>query len=157
VKRSPAQVYAVVFGVTLTFAGIVGFFYTADFSTGSGASDPANVDPVFGLLDVNGWHNVVHLLTGVLGLGAASDWFRSRLYAWGLGIVYLGVAAWGFAIGSGEAILGIVPVNTEDNILHLSIAVLGLGAALATPSAPRPTLAPGNVEREHVPALDQMA
>jgi hypothetical protein len=155
-KRSPAQVYALVFGVTLVLAGIVGFFYSADFSTGAATRDPANRDAVLGLLDVNGWHNVVHILTGVVGLAVAGSWIGSRAYAWGLGIVYLVVAAVGFAIGSGDSIIGLIPVNTDDNVLHVAIAVLGLMAALATPSAPRPTLAPGKVEYEHVPALDHM-
>jgi RNA polymerase sigma-70 factor (ECF subfamily) len=35
-ERSPAQVYALVIGATLTVAGVVGFFYNADFGSGSG-------------------------------------------------------------------------------------------------------------------------
>ena len=37
-ERSPAQVYALVIGLTLVVAGIAGFFYNASFSTGDGAS-----------------------------------------------------------------------------------------------------------------------
>ena len=37
-ERSPAQVYALVIGLTLVVAGIVGFFYSASFSTGDGTS-----------------------------------------------------------------------------------------------------------------------
>ena len=33
--------------------------------------------------------------------------------------MYLVVAIWGFVIGDGESILGLIPVNTEDNFLHL--------------------------------------
>ena len=62
-NRSPAQVYALVFGITLVAAGILGFFYNASFAVGDGLER----DAVFGLLDVNGWHNVVHLATGALG------------------------------------------------------------------------------------------
>jgi hypothetical protein len=39
-------------------------------------------------------------------------------------------------IGSGESILGVVPVNTEDNVLHLALGVLGPLAGLAS-GAPR--------------------
>ena len=51
----------------------------------------------------------------------------------GLGIVYLLVAIWGFIIGSGESILSIIPVNTEDNILHLILGLLGIGRGRLLP------------------------
>jgi Domain of unknown function (DUF4383) len=38
----------------------------------------------------------------------------------------------GFVIGSGESILGLIPINTQDNILHLVIGLTGLAAGLAT-------------------------
>ena len=122
---SPARLYATLIGGTLLIAGIVGFFYSASFGS------PGKVDEVFGLLAVNAWHNIVHILTGALGLLVAG--YAAREYAMGLGIVYLVVAAWGFIIGSGESILGFIPVNTEDNFLHLILGALGVGAALATP------------------------
>ena len=84
---------------------------------------------MFGILDVNGWHNVVHIATGALGLAAGAA--ASRSYALLLGVVYVAVAVWGFAIGSGESILSIVPINTEDSGLHLVIGVTGLAAAVA--------------------------
>jgi hypothetical protein len=124
---SPATLYATVVGAVLTIAGIIGFFYSASFGS------PGDVDAVFGILDVNGWHNVVHLATGLLGLAAAG--YAARQYALGLGLVYVVVAVWGFIIGSGDDILGIVPVNTEDNILHLVLGLTGLAAGAATPAA----------------------
>ena len=142
-KKSPAQLYALVFGLALTLAGILGFFYTADFSTGAEATRPGNRDALIGLFDVNGWHNVVHLLSGLAGLAAAGSWRAARLYAWGFGLVYLLVTGIGFALGDGHAIIGLIPVNTEDNILHLAIALLGLLAAILSPSSPAPTMASG--------------
>lgn len=142
-RKSPAQVYSLVFGFALTLAGILGFFYSADFSTGEATTDPANRDAVLGLLDVNGWHNVVHVASGLVGLVAAASWRSARLFAWGFGIVYLIVTVIGFAAGDGESILGLIPINTEDNILHLAIALLGIMAALATPSSPAPTTVSG--------------
>src|SRR5919204_1964667 len=125
---SPARLYATAVGTVLTIAGIVGFFYSASFGS------PGEVDKVFGLLSVNGWHNVVHLATGLLGLAAAG--YAARSYALGLGLVYLVVAIWGFIIGSGDSILDIVPVNTQDNILHLLLGITGLAAGAAA-SRPR--------------------
>jgi hypothetical protein len=132
--RSPAQLYALVFGATLVLAGILGFFYSSSFGS------PGKVDGVLGILDVNGWHNIVHLATGVLGLMSLS-YGAARTYAVGLGAVYVVVAIWGFAIGDGSEILGFIPVNTEDNVLHALIGLAGLGAYAATPAAVKPTTA----------------
>src|ERR671931_1463497 len=117
---SPARLYATLVGAVLTIAGIIGFFYSASFGS------PGDVDDVFGILGVNGWHNLVHLATGALGLLALG--YAARAYAGGLGVVYLVVAIWGFIIGDGESILGFIPVNTEDNVLHLLIGLAGVGA-----------------------------
>jgi hypothetical protein len=135
---SPARLYALVFGVVLVVAGILGFFYESKFT-----DDESVRDAVFGILDVNGWHNVVHIATGALGLLAfAAGANAARAYALGLGAVYIAVAVWGFIVGDGDSILSIVPVNTEDNVLHLLIGFAGLGAGATTsaaaPSEPRP-------------------
>ena len=127
-ERSPAQIYALLFGITLVGAGIVGFFYSSDFG------DPGDVDAVLGILDVNGWHNVVHIATGLIGLAVAGSYGNARLYAIGLGAVYVAIAIAGFIAGNGETLLSIVPVNTEDNFLHLLIGIAGVGAGLATPA-----------------------
>jgi hypothetical protein len=138
---SPARLYALTVGAVLTVAGIIGFFYNASFAVG----DDINAsDPVFGLLAVNAWHNIVHILTGVLGLLAAG--YAARTYALGLGLVYLVVAFLGFIdFASGDlddTILQIIPVNTEDNFLHLALGILGLAAGAATPRAGAARTAP---------------
>ncbi|MDQ3945443.1 MAG: DUF4383 domain-containing protein [Actinomycetota bacterium] len=127
-ETSPARLYALVVGGVLVVAGVIGFFYNTDFSTGSDVPR----DAVFGILDVNGWHNVVHLATGVLGLVAAASLVTSRVYALGLGVVYLAVAAWGFAVGDGEVIASLIPINTPDSFLHFALGVAGVAAGLAS-------------------------
>jgi Domain of unknown function (DUF4383) len=129
-ERPPAQVYALVIGLTLVVAGIAGFFYSASFATGDGTER----DAVLGILDVNGWHNLVHIASGAIGLFVAGSYGGARIYALGLGVVYLVVAALGFVAGDGDEILNLIPVNTEDNFLHLLIGIAGLGAGLATPA-----------------------
>jgi hypothetical protein len=131
--RSPAQIYALLFGLVLVVAGIVGFFYSSSFG------EPGEVDGVLGILDVNGWHNVVHIVTGLLGLAVYASYGNARLYAIGLGAVYVAIAVAGFIAGDGTNLLGIIPVNTEDNFLHLLIGIAGLGAGLATPAVQPPT------------------
>ena len=126
---TPARLYALVFGAVLVVAGIIGFFYSSDFGS------PGHVDGVLGILDVNGWHNVVHILTGALGLAAfAAGAYAARTYAFGLGVVYIAIAIWGFILGDGGNLLGFIPVNTEDNVLHLLIGIAGLAAGAATPA-----------------------
>ncbi len=126
---SPARLYATAVGALLVIAGIVGFFYSASFGS------PGEVDEVFGLFAVNAWGNVFHILTGAIGLFVAG--YAARQYALALGALYLIAALWGFAIGSGDSILGFLPVNTADNLLHAILGVLGILAALGTPRASR--------------------
>jgi hypothetical protein len=136
--RSPAQVYALVVGATLVVAGILGFFYSASFGSG----DDTAREAVLGILDVNGWHNLVHIASGVLGLALIGSYPASRAYAFGLGAVYLVVTLFGFAAGDGGEILNLIPVNTEDNVLHLLIGFAGIAAGFATPASQPPSVAP---------------
>src|SRR3954464_3601097 len=117
---SPARLYATLVGGALVIGGIIGFFYNASFETG----DSLQADDALGLLSVNAWHNIVHILTGALGLLLAG--YAARSYALGLGVVYLLVALLGFIhLGGGDtdSIFKVIPVNTEDNLLHV---ILGL-------------------------------
>jgi Domain of unknown function (DUF4383) len=123
---SPARLYATLAGAMLVAAGIVGFFYSASFGS------PGEVEEMFGAFSVNGWDNILHILTGAIGLIAAD--YASRRYSLWLGVFYVVLGFWGFALGSGEAILGFLPVNTGDNLLHLTLGGLGVIAARATPA-----------------------
>ena len=136
-ERSPAQVFALVIGLTLVVAGIVGFFYNASFDTG----DDLPRDAMIGILDVNGWLNVVHIVTGVIGLALAGSYDGARLFAIAAGAVYILVAVAGFITGNGGELVGLIPVNSEDNFLHLLIGIAGLGAGLATPAVEPPSVA----------------
>jgi hypothetical protein len=127
-RHSLATQFCLVVGAVLILAGILGFFYNASFT-----SDKSVRDDVLGILSVNGWHNVVHLLTGALTLAAARSF--PRQWAGVFGVVYLAVAVWGFAIGSGDSILSIVPVNTADNVLHLLLGATGLAVFAAAGEA----------------------
>jgi hypothetical protein len=126
---SQARLYATAAGALLVTLGIVGFFYSASFGR------PGDVEEMFGAFAVNGWANTLHALTGGLGLLAAD--YASRRYALAAGLLYFVLAFWGFALGSGEAILGCLPVNTGDNLLHLAIGVLGILVWRATPAGKR--------------------
>jgi hypothetical protein len=133
--RSPAQVYALVFGVVLVAAGVLGFFYEASFSTG----DDAEAEKVLDILAVNGWHNLIHIATGVVGLAVAGSYANARLYALGFGAIYVALGIIGLLMDNPDLLLDFVPINDEDNVLHLLIGVAGLGAGLATPAVPAPS------------------
>jgi hypothetical protein len=130
---SPAQLYASLVGVALVITGIIGFFYEASFDTGVPGVE---ADEVFGILAVNGWHNLFHIVAGLFGLAAAAGGW-ARTYALGFGLIYLVLGIWGFADGD-EVILDFLPVNDEENVLYLILGVLGLGAGAASPARVRP-------------------
>jgi hypothetical protein len=131
---SPARLYCTLVGGVLVIAGIIGFFYEASFATGNSVVS----DDVFGILAVNGWHNLIHLALGLLGLAAAG--YAARTYALGVGLLYVVLALWGFLeTENGVAVLlDLVPINSEDNWLHLILGLTGLAAGAATPKESAP-------------------
>jgi hypothetical protein len=130
--RTPAQLYSLLFGATLLAAGVLGFVVDAGFSNvGSGVEGSDLI-----LFEVNGWHNVVHIASGAIGLAVARSAAGSRLFALGFGAVYGLVTVWGFIDGD-ATLFGLVPVNVWDNVLHLAIAATGIAAGLASPQPRR--------------------
>ena len=129
-SRTPAQLYSLLFGITLLAVGILGFI--ADSSFGAG-SDVQGSD--FIIFEVNGWHNLVHIASGLAGIALSRRADSARLFALGFGAVYLLVTILGFI--DGNDVLGLFPVDAADNVLHLAIAAVGIGAGLASSPAPR--------------------
>jgi hypothetical protein len=123
--RTPAQLYALLFGIVLLLVGILGFFADSSFGTGSNVNGSDLI-----VFEVNGWHNLVHILSGVLGLALWRRPATARAYALGFGAVYLAVTIWGFV--TGDQVLWLIPVDTADNFLHLAISVTGIAAGLAS-------------------------
>jgi hypothetical protein len=139
-ESSPARLYCLLVGAVLVVAGIIGFFYEASFATG----DSIRVDDAFGVLEVNGWHNLVHIAIGALLLAAAGS--AARPAALFVGVLYLVLCILGFiATGDGgigfiaenDTLVRLVPVNNEDNVLHLVLGITGVLAAFATRSTGR--------------------
>lgn len=123
---SPARLYASAGGAFLVVLGIVGFFYSASFGS------PGNVGEVLGAFGVNGWENFLHIATGAIGLLVAG--YAARRYALCVGAIYLVLAVWGFALGGGHSVLGLLPVEPGEDPLHLALGLLGIAAGLATPA-----------------------
>jgi Domain of unknown function (DUF4383) len=127
--KTLAQVYATVLGTVLVIVGIVGFLVEPSFAVGDSAQRGTLI-----LFDINGWHNLVHLLSGVVGLALAGTAAKARLFCVGYGAVYVLVTILGFAVGDGGLLLSLIPINTADNLLHLAIAVTGIAVGLASPA-----------------------
>ena len=126
---SPAQVFCGLVGLVLIAAGIVGFFANADFA------GPDQRGELLGV-DVNAWHNVVHIATGMLLLLGVPSALGARVICGVFGVTYALVAVLGILDGSD--VLGLIPIDGADNVVHAVLAVLALVAAAAP--------APGRVD-----------
>ncbi|HEU4391841.1 MAG TPA: DUF4383 domain-containing protein [Blastocatellia bacterium] len=79
---------------------------------------------LLGMFAVDQNHNLIHLVTGAVGLLAGATG-RSRLYCQAVGVVYLIVALLGLipSLG-GHMLFGALHVNSADNILHLVVGIV---------------------------------
>ena len=131
--RTPAQLFALVFGVVYVLVGVAGFF-VADQFTGGQASDKLILFPV------NHMHNIVHLLIGGALLFGSTRADLARSVNLIVGIAYALVAILGF--------LGVITPDlindrgVADDFLHLATAILAIyfgtagSGAVARPAAP---------------------
>jgi hypothetical protein len=146
---SPARLYCTLAGGAVAIVGVIGFFYSSGFETGTGAVRGESSE-AFGVLAVNGWHNLLHLALGLAGLAAATSTFAARTYCLAVGLAYGLLAIWGFGFDDDGVILGLLPLNDADNALHLVLGLTGLGAGAATPAVAggRPARARERAKRE---------
>jgi hypothetical protein len=110
--------FALVFGVVYLLVGIVGFFYTgfSHFTAEHG-------DKVIGVFHVNGLHNVVHVLLGIVWIGAAGSLAAAKGVNTLFGVVLLLV----FVLGLFDLkFLAIDGASDPDNYLHLVTGLLSV-------------------------------
>lgn len=122
---SPAQVVALVLGLVLVVAGLIGFAVDTSWHTGSGLQGHRLLG-----LEVNGWHNVVHIASGVLLLAGAPSRSGARAVCGLFGIAYLVVTIAGIA--GGDDAFGLIPINAPDDVVHAVLALVALWAARAS-------------------------
>ena len=95
----------------LVLVGVLGFFQ----------------DPVFGIFEVDAVHNVIHLVSGLVGLIMASQGMAAT-FAKAFGAIYGLVAILGFMMHTGPTettkLLGLIEINHADNYLHLLLTVV---------------------------------
>src|SRR3954452_24607955 len=126
-KRTFAQWFCVVAGATLAVAGLLGFIADSSFDTGSAVQG----DKFLGF-EVNGWHNLVHLASGIVLLAAANTRPTAKTVALAFGVVYGIVALWGLI--DGDEVFNVIPVNPADNVLHLFLAAAAILSAYVSPT-----------------------
>jgi hypothetical protein len=115
--KTPAQTFALVFGIVYLCVGVAGFFITGM------ASFAAYTDKHLVIFGINPLHNVVHIVLGIVWVGAARVHAHAKLIDIAFGIV-LGVAALlGFA---GLLRLLAITSGDADNFLHLATSALSL-------------------------------
>jgi hypothetical protein len=104
---------AMVFGVVFLLIGVLGFVpgITSD-------------GKLLGIFAVDALHNIIHLASGVAALIAARSEAYARTYFKVFGVVYALVTVLGFV--QGDTVLGLIPTNMADNLLHLVITAASL-------------------------------
>jgi hypothetical protein len=116
------QLLAMAIGAVYTLVGVIGFVITGfdDFFGHTGQT-------LVGF-EINGMHNLVHLLIGLAGLALARTLSGARTYGWLLAVGYGAAFLYGlFAVGQDWDFLSL---NWADNWLHLLTALAGLAIAL---------------------------
>jgi hypothetical protein len=113
--RTLGQWTSLAIGINYLIAGIVGFAYTGF----SGVTE-SNGPKVFGLLAVNPFHNVFHLIVGVslLYMGFKSSTTLNEGALIGLGAIYIIATVCGF-IYAHIPVIADVSSGAPDNYLHL--------------------------------------
>jgi hypothetical protein len=126
----PAQVIAGLVGLVYLVGGIAGLIRTgfADYT--------ANGQQVVLVFTVNGLHNTVNVVIGLLGLLMAVSSGLARAYGWILFVGWGLVSVWGLMLTgviSGNAVASWgnpLNLNAADNWLHIISALLGLVIAI---------------------------
>ena len=126
--RSVAEWFCLILGPTLILVGLLGFLAEAKFDTSVGG-DPGQVDGHdLIIFEVNGWHNLFHILTGLLLLVFAFRRRTARTAALIFGVIYVVTSIVGLI--DGQDILGLIPIDKADNVLHILLALAAILVAV---------------------------
>ena len=117
--RTLAQLYSLGVGLGLVVSGLAGFLVDSSFVVGGQVHGHALV-----LFETNGWHNLLHLTAGALGLAAFSSPRLSRSFAVGWGATAAVLASWA-AVTTYPA-FGLIPGGTGGILFHLFDASTGV-------------------------------
>jgi len=104
------KLYAMVVGGVLAAVGVLGFFN----------------NPILGLFAVNLAHNLVHLVSGGLGLWLANSG-KGQMFNQYFGIVYTVIAVLGFIPVTAGLLSDWLAVTMTDTVLHATLGLVSLG------------------------------
>lgn len=133
-SRTPAQLFALVFGIVYLAVGLVGFAVTG-FDNFAGKT----FDEELIIFAINPLHNIVHIGLGVVWIGAAGKHATAKSANMLLGVVLLLV----FVLGVAGVLkfLAIEDAGAADNYLHIATAALALYFGSAGAAGPARTTA----------------
>jgi hypothetical protein len=125
VLDDPAWAFCLLVGPLLLAFGVYGLIAGGtEFET----SDNLPSHELLRSFDFNGWHHVLHLVTAAPLVAGALRRQWARGAALFFGAVYIVVTPLGFL--DGDDVANVVYSHTADNFIHLTLGILGIGAAL---------------------------
>jgi hypothetical protein len=134
--RSIAQWFCLIVGAVLVLVGLLGFLVNSEFNTGDAVAGDTLI-----VFEVNGWHNVVHILTGAFLLAMSPKHKTARTGALAFAAAYAVVTIYGLV--DGDDVLTLVPINAADNVLHIVLTLAALAAGLAPAPHAHGAVGPG--------------
>lgn len=127
--RSVNRLLATVFGAVYALVGIAGFFITGDVPFVGEEGNPLV------LFDVNGLHNIVHLVIGLALLAASRRLDTARGANLAIGVTYLVLGVLGPVIN--DTAVDVIGLNGADHVLHLVSGALLTAVALLVDKSSR--------------------
>ncbi len=121
--RGLLQTLTLVIGVVFLLVGIAGFIpgVTTNYHDLTFAGHHSDAK-LIGIFQVSVFHNIVHLLFGIIGVASARTARASRMYLIVGGVVYLVLWIYGLIMDPMSG-ANFVPLNTADNWLHFGLGV----------------------------------
>ena len=120
--RTPAQMFALVFGVVYLLIGLIGFASTG-FDNFAKFSDDQLL-----IFNINPLHNIVHLAIGAVWIASSKNHASAKSANLAIGVVYLLVAVLGLL--EVEFVAELLNINEgsgdPDNFLHLISGAAGV-------------------------------
>jgi hypothetical protein len=135
-ERAPLSELALLISLGFLAVGIAGFI--PGITTHYGDLEFAGHDSgakLLGVFQVSILHNLVHLAYGVAGLALWRTRTGARAFLVVGGLVYLALTLWGFVISEHSG-WNFVPVNRDDNLLHLGLGLGMFGLGVLPERAP---------------------
>jgi hypothetical protein len=108
------RILAILFGIAFIFGGVAGYGVMPQFVENG---------LLFGYFEVDTIHNLVHIVTGVLAIMAATSYRLSKLFFILFGLIYAAAAVLGFWH---QGDLYIMHADMADNYLHAGVAIIAL-------------------------------